>query len=235
MIELESMALVMPEVKGHPNRVDFRGVLTVVDAPSQRAPHGSHGSRVLLTRAAAEKALPSLLGMALDYSPSFDGHDARRKVGVITKADIVGRNLEIGGYLYAKDFPEIVREVGQFGRRPAAKESRTLDPGRRRARIRCAGKPADALSGSLASAATEIRRLAATLNQPVHDTSISLRAESSSARTDRGLGMSYEVTGVEVVDQRARIWILTKVMFTGAAILRRGRAAYADSWIELVG
>src|SRR5579871_5367525 len=104
-LELESMAVEMPEVEGHPNRVDFRGVLTIVDVPSQAAPGGANGSRVLLTRRAAEAALASLIGMALDYSPEFDGHDARRKVGVITSADVIGRNLEIGGYLYARDFP----------------------------------------------------------------------------------------------------------------------------------
>ncbi len=31
MIELASMAVTMPKVEGHPNRVDFRGVLTVFD------------------------------------------------------------------------------------------------------------------------------------------------------------------------------------------------------------
>jgi hypothetical protein len=40
-IELESTAVAMPEVLGHPNRVEFRGVLTVVDMPSQRAPSGA--------------------------------------------------------------------------------------------------------------------------------------------------------------------------------------------------
>jgi hypothetical protein len=45
--------------------------------------------------------------------------------------------------------------------------------------------------------------------------------------------MSYEVTGVELVNTRARVWTLTKVIFTGAAILRRDKAAYQDTWIEL--
>ena len=40
-IALESMAVAMPEVEGHPNRAGFRGVLTIVDVPSQRAPAGS--------------------------------------------------------------------------------------------------------------------------------------------------------------------------------------------------
>ncbi len=42
-IALESMAVAMPEVEGHPNRAAFRGVLTVVDAPSQRSPSGRKG------------------------------------------------------------------------------------------------------------------------------------------------------------------------------------------------
>ena len=115
MIDLDSMAVEMPEVEGHPNRAEFRGILTVVDVPSQRAPSGSGGKRVVLTRKAAEAGLPSLIGMALDYAPAFDRHDARRKVGVITRADLVGRNLEVGGYLYAKDFPDIVEEISKSG------------------------------------------------------------------------------------------------------------------------
>jgi hypothetical protein len=110
-LQLSSMAISIPPVQGHPNREPFRGVLTLVDTPSDKAPAGSRGHRVILTRAAAEHALSSLLGMALDYSPSFDRHDARRKVGVITRAEIVGKELELSGYLYAKDFPELVRQI----------------------------------------------------------------------------------------------------------------------------
>src|SRR5208282_3935310 len=113
MIDLRSMAVAMPEVAGHPNRAAFRGVLTMVDVPSQRAPSGAKGHLVVLTKKAAEAALPSLLGMALDYSPSLDRHDVRRKVGVITRAEIVGRNVELGGYLFARDFPEIVEEIAK--------------------------------------------------------------------------------------------------------------------------
>src|SRR5271156_2773487 len=112
-IAMESMAVAMPEVTGHPNRRDFHGVLTVVDMPSQQAPSGAKGHLVVLTKRAAQAALASLLGMALDYSPTLDRHDVRRKVGVITRAEIVGRNLEIGGYLFARDFPEIVEEIAK--------------------------------------------------------------------------------------------------------------------------
>ncbi len=232
MIELESMAVAMPEVEGHPNRVDFRGVLTVVDVPSQRAPAGSGGKRVMLTRKAAEEALPSLLGMALDYAPSFDRHDVRRKVGVITSADVVGRNLEVDGYLYAKDFPEIVQEIGRLGRRVETGTARVA----RQASATGLQSPKRQTEGarlraSLAAAVGEIRSLIASGGKGV-TTPLVLRAEASGGR-GTGLGMSFEVTDVDLVDRQARIWTLKKVTFTGAAILRKNKAAYEDTWIEL--
>jgi len=163
-LELESMAIEMPAVSRHPNRQPFRGVLTLVDVPSTRPPAGARGHRVLLSRAAAERALASLLGMGLDYTPSLDAHDARRKVGIITSAEIVDGRLEVGGYLFARDFPELVRELSPGGRR---------------------------------------------------------------------LAMSYEIADARVADVRASIWVLTDATFTGAAILRRQKAAYPETWIEL--
>lgn len=229
MIELESMAVAMPEVAGHPNRLEFRGVLTVVDVPSQRAPAGSGGKRVVLTRKAAEDALASLLGMALDYAPSFDRHDVRRKVGVITSADLVGKNLEVGGYLYAKDFPEVVQEIGRLGRRAELKASsgarQVAAAGRQNLKRQTEG---ERLRASLTAAVEEIRRLMASGR-----TVLVLRAEANGG-TSAGLGMSFEVTNADVVDRRAAIWTLRKVTFTGAAILRKSKAAYEDTWIGLV-
>lgn len=115
--------------------------------------------------------MPSLLGMALDYSPSLDRHDSRRKVGIVTRAEVVGKLVELGGYLFARDFPEIVRKLG--------------------------------------------------------------RRELAGTRSSTALGMSYEITDARGLDLRAKIWTLTKVTFTGAAILRREKAAYQDTWIEL--
>jgi len=112
-MRLEAMAVMLPEVAGHPNRTPFTGVLTLVDEPSTRPPSGASGHRVILTRAAALAALPSLLGMAVDYAPAWDGHDARRKCGIITQADVEGTRLRVAGYLYAKDFPEVERQVRQ--------------------------------------------------------------------------------------------------------------------------
>lgn len=108
---LEAMSLQMPDVAGHPNRMPFSGVLTFLDTPSDKPPRGSKGRRVILTTKAAERALPSLLGMAVDFTPSFDGHDATNKVGVITAANIgpdpkSGRPaVLIDGFVYARDFP----------------------------------------------------------------------------------------------------------------------------------
>jgi hypothetical protein len=258
MIELESMAVEMPVVERHPNRVGFRGVLTVVDAPSRRAPSGSNGKRVVLTRAAAEKALPSLIGMALDYAPSYDRHDARRKVGVITSAEIVGKNLEVGGYLYAKDFPEVVREVEKWGGKPSDSArkafttedteghigSQTPHPVAKNA-TRVGQPHSVAASGIEMHAQSEGARLRTSLSVAVEklreltagmwrgpERRVQLRAETAGNGAG-ALGMSFEVTNVAVVDKRLRVWILTNVMFTGAAILRRNRAAYEETWIEL--
>jgi hypothetical protein len=193
-LQLEAMSVAMPHVVGHPNRLPFRGVLTLVGVASQRSPSGARGHRVMLTRAATEAALPSLLGMALDYAPSLEAHDARRKIGIITQADIVPMpqsktshhagapplspgfrdrvgfqnplgQIAISGYLFAHDFPDVVGEI---------------------------------------------------------------RAQAASQ-----LGMSYEIANATVPNQEAFIWTITDFTFTGAAVLRRDKAAYPQTWIAL--
>lgn len=249
MIELKSMAVAMPDVSGHPNRAAFSGVLTMVDVPSQRSPSGAKGRLVILTKKAAEAALPSLLGMALDYSPALDRHDVRRKVGVITRAEIVGRNLELGGYLFARDFPEIVEEIARSGR---GSERRPVDSFRDRlvqaGVIHAAVEPAELeswregrrLRASLRAAVGRLRGWTVAMRRDsgnslkqgdeLHPT---IRAETCVAAGPAGLGLSYEVTDVEIADTRAKIWTLSRVTFTGAAILRRDKAAYRNTWIEL--
>ena len=157
-MQLEAMAVSIPHVEGHPNRVPFEGVLTLVNAPSDKAPAGARGHRVILTHEAAERALPSLLGMAVDYRPGWDGHDARRKVGLLTEANLLGNRLVVRGYIYARDFPEV--------------------------------------------------------------------AKAMAAHAPESMGMSYELADARVEDMRADVWKLTRVTFTGAAILLREKAAY---------
>ncbi|HVU47984.1 MAG TPA: hypothetical protein VHD85_17770 [Terracidiphilus sp.] len=160
-MRLQAMAVKIPHVDGHPNRVPFEGILTVVNTASDKAPAGARGHRVMLMREAAEKALPSLLGMAVDYKPGWDGHDTRRKIGLLTEADVVGQKLLVRGYLYARDFPEV--------------------------------------------------------------------AQAIQAHSPDAMGMSYELADARVEDMRAEIWKLTRVTFTGAAILLREKAAYRST------
>ena len=110
-VALRAMAVEFPEVKGHPNRLPFEGCLTLVDVASDRAPSGARGHRVVLTRAAAQAAIPSLLGMAVDYKAGWDGHDARQKCGIITSAHLDGQKLVVAGFLFARDFPELEKKV----------------------------------------------------------------------------------------------------------------------------
>jgi hypothetical protein len=160
-MHLEAMAVHIPPVHGHPNRVPFEGILTTVDTPSDRAPSGARGHRVVLTREAAEQALPSLLGMAVDYRPAWDGHDNRCKIGIVTEASLSGNKLLVRGYLYARDFPDVAKAI--------------------------------------------------------------------EAHAPNALGMSYEIADAKVHDMRAPVWRLTKVTFTGAAILLRVKAAYSST------
>ena len=53
-------------------------------------------------------------------------------------------------------------------------------------------------------------------------------------RKSQALGMSYEITDARIDDIRAAIWTVSECTFTGAAILRRDKAAYRDTWIELL-
>jgi hypothetical protein len=176
-IDLDGMAIELPHVADHPNREAFRGVLTLVDTASDRAPSGSRGHQVVLTRRAAEAALPSLLGMGLDYSPQLDRHDAQRKIGVITYADVVGKRLEVSGYVFAKDFPNVVQSITRDG-----------------------GRPGDRLH---------------------------------IVKGSQKLGMSFEIANARVADMKASVWTLTHAIFTGAAVLRRDKAAYQETWIEM--
>jgi hypothetical protein len=107
------MAVEFPEVEGHPNRLPFDGCLTLLDVASDKAPSGARGHRVVLTRDAAQTALPSLLGMAVDYKAGWDGHDARQKVGIVTAARIQGKKLLVSGFLFARDYPEFSKETHQ--------------------------------------------------------------------------------------------------------------------------
>ncbi|MFP5231522.1 MAG: hypothetical protein ACLGQX_02710 [Acidobacteriota bacterium] len=114
----EPALLALPEVAPHPNRAAFEGVLTLIETPSDKAPDGARGHRIILSREAVEAALPSLIGMAVNFKDDWSGHNPRQKAGIITAAAIHGRQLRVRGLVYARDFPEIVsRAAGEDANR----------------------------------------------------------------------------------------------------------------------
>lgn len=244
-VAIESMAIEMPEVMGHPNRAGFRGVLTMLDVPSDRPPAGARGHRVLLTRAAAEAALPSLLGMGLDYTPGLDRHDVRRKVGVITEANIVpGRGEESGpgGVRGNADRGEL-----SHGKLPSPR-LRSVEVGHQEDM----GHQAESGKALKAEAAWArflhgIHTAAARAHFPPSAAGGGTRIEIAGylfardfpellreLRSGSALGMSYEIADARIDDVRAGIWTVSACTFTGAAVLRRDRAAYGATWIELM-
>ena len=166
MIQGVLSAIKREGIEGHPNRQPFRGLLTWIDLPSDSGPSGAKGHRVILSRLAAENAVHTLLGMGVSHHLSGSSHDAKRKVGIVTHAEVIEKRLEIGGYLFARDFPEVVEAVR-------------------------GGRAGD-------------------------------------------MGFSYEMTNVAVEDIRGKTWKVLDCTFTGAALIRKDRAAYRNTWIELL-
>src|SRR4051812_630016 len=79
-ISAQSATFYEPDA-AHPNRLKFDGVLVPLDRVSDAAPNGSHGRRIVLTRAAAQRALPSLQGMGVNLSVGWDKHSVTDKIG----------------------------------------------------------------------------------------------------------------------------------------------------------
>jgi hypothetical protein len=99
----------------HPNKMRVRGVLVRLDEPSTKPPHGAEGHLIIVPTDVAKKRLKTLIGMGLNYDPELEGHAQRRKVGVIEKAWIDGKNLCIEGSIWKHDFPEAQKDLKQDG------------------------------------------------------------------------------------------------------------------------
>src|SRR5271155_5044253 len=80
-LEMRAMAVEFPVVHGHPNRLPFEGVLTLVDVASDKAPSGARGHRVVLTGEAGGAGRPGLLGRAVDYRGGGTGMTRDRSAG----------------------------------------------------------------------------------------------------------------------------------------------------------
>jgi hypothetical protein len=221
-IELESMALEMPHVASHPNRVPFRGVLTFIDSPSDKPPSGARGHRVMLTRAATEQALPSLLGMAIDYAPSLDRHDARRKIGVITSAEICDAALASTADVALASSPAVAGASSPAHPiKPVSHDAGAPPLSRAHANDRV---------GNL-ELGTRNLELVISGFLYAKDFPEVVQELRSGGRTVHG--MSYEIADAHIADLTATIWQVTEFTFTGAALLKRNKAAYRNTWIEL--
>jgi hypothetical protein len=214
-LEIEAMALAMPEVVGHPNRLAFHGMLTLVGVASQRAPSGARGHRVMLTRKATEAALPSLLGMALDYTPALDSHDARRKIGIITEAEIVALKAGAGNEVAQRLKPGTEKQItAPFD----SAQGRLLKP--------CPFK-ADSGVAARGDSAGQIAISGYLFAHDFPDVVDELRAGHGA------LGMSYEIADAFVVSPGSPVWTVTAFTFTGAAVLRREKTAYPETWFAI--
>lgn len=101
----------------HPNKHKFNGVLTFLNAYSDKSPGGASGRRVYISAEVGETALSTLVGMGVNVKSDLSGHDPTLKVGVFESASL-GEALDDGrvpvlveGYLYAHDFPDIVEDL----------------------------------------------------------------------------------------------------------------------------
>lgn len=158
-VRFDAMALNISN-SDHPNKMPFSGILTRLDQASDHAPGGSYGRKIIVTSEAAQRALSSLMGMAVDFTPSFDGHDAQTKIGIITSANVVGNAIEVEGFIYAADFPETAQLI------------------------------------------KDLKEV---------------------------LGFSFEAQQLTIMDPTADILTITDLAFTGAAILRKEKAAYTTT------
>ena len=98
-------------MKIHPNKMPFTGVLALLDTPSDKAPSGARGHRVIITKKAATDSLESLIGMGVCMALDSGGHDAARKNGVITEAEILGCEVQVSGYMWGMDCTSVVDRI----------------------------------------------------------------------------------------------------------------------------
>lgn len=100
----------------HPNKLPFKGVLLIVDAPSTKPPHGSRGHRIYVPKKVVEEKLDGLIGMGVNYDPEdLNEHKTQNKVGIVTKAWTKGNQVWVSGFIYKKDFPKAADDLKRRG------------------------------------------------------------------------------------------------------------------------
>lgn len=110
-LRLQASAVSSTAAGGHPNRSAFSGVLCRVGVPSDAAPNGSGGRRVVITAEAARRALSSLINMGVNVAPDLGSHNPTNKIGCITGARIAGNAILIEGVLWFGDHPNAATRI----------------------------------------------------------------------------------------------------------------------------
>ncbi|MCU6798005.1 3-oxoacyl-ACP reductase [Paenibacillus sp. WQ 127069] len=101
----------------HPNKAPFKCALFATDVPSDGPPGGAGGKKIRISSGVCDKNLHTFVGMALniDYVNGMTDHDPRFKVAVIEKAyRSMDGNAWVEGYIYAKDFPDVVATIRYY-------------------------------------------------------------------------------------------------------------------------
>lgn len=107
----------MSDAGSHPNKAPFKCALFAVDVPSDGSPGGAGGKLIRISSSVCDKYLQTFVGMALniDYVNGMADHDPRFKVAVIEKAfRAMDGYAWIEGYIYAKDFPDVVATIRYY-------------------------------------------------------------------------------------------------------------------------
>lgn len=93
----------------HPNKRQFLGLLTICGQPSDKAPVGARGHRVILSSDAAREQLSSLVGMGVNLADRH--HKPTQKCGVIESAEMRGNEIYVEGHLWVRDLPHVVSQI----------------------------------------------------------------------------------------------------------------------------
>jgi len=99
------------------NRQLFTGILCSLDEASVKAPISNVGKKAVITQAAAEKAIPSIVGQPVNVAwnnpdGKFSGHD-KTVVGIFSKGWVQDGDLWVSGYLFNETFPKICASIKQ--------------------------------------------------------------------------------------------------------------------------
>jgi hypothetical protein len=93
------------------NRLKFEGILARLGEVSSASPSGARGHKVFLSPEGTRRTVTTLKGQGINARDDLAGHDAQRKIGVITSARLKGKAIHVSGVLWDRDFPMIIDKI----------------------------------------------------------------------------------------------------------------------------